>query len=66
MLIVKRKETKMAQGEFTKEEAEQMMDAVNELFKAISKTKRMNYLGHLNDVCLFLETAKKIAPNEMT
>lgn len=54
----------MAQGEFTKEEATQVLGVVNDLFEGIPKTKRMDYLGHLNDICLFLEAAKGAAPTE--
>jgi hypothetical protein len=54
----------MAQGEFTKEEAEQTAKAVNEMFDAFSRPKKMVFLGHLNDVLLFLVAAKKAAPVE--
>ena len=56
----------MAQGEFTKEEAMATEDAVNELFGAIPKSKKMNYIGHLNDIFLFINAAKEVAPNETT
>ena len=54
----------MAQGEFTKQEAQRTEEAVNELFDAIPKSRRMGYLGHLNDVLLFLSAAKKAAPDK--
>lgn len=54
----------MAQGEFTKEEAKQTEDAVTEMFNAIPKSKRLEYIGHLNDVCLFISAAAKRAPTE--
>lgn len=55
----------MAQGQFTKEEAQATIEAVDEMFKeAIPKSKKMNYIGHLNDILLFLESAKKNAPSE--
>jgi hypothetical protein len=54
----------MAQGEFTKEEAASTLLAVDEMFKGLPKTKRFGFLGHLNDICLFLEAAKKAAPEE--
>ena len=56
----------MAQGEFTKEEATFTEDAINELFGAIPKSKKMNYIGHLNDIFLFISAAKEAAPNETT
>ena len=54
----------MAQGDFTKEEATATEEAVDEMFKALPKTKQMNLLGHLNDILLFLSAAKKAAPAE--
>ena len=44
---------------FTKEEAEKALECADVLFKAIPKSKRMGYLGELNDLCLFLEDAKR-------
>jgi hypothetical protein len=52
----------MAQGEFTKEEATQTEEAVNELFEALPKSRRFDYIGHLNDILLFLAAAKQAAP----
>jgi len=52
----------MAQGDFTQEEADATADAVTELFKALPKTKQREYSGHLNDIQLFIEAAKKNAP----
>ncbi len=54
------------QGQFTKEEATQTIKAVDEIFKALSKSKQGEYLGHLNDICLFLQAAEKEAPAEQT
>jgi hypothetical protein len=54
----------MAQGQFTKEEAQQTIEAVDELFTALPKSKKGGYIGHLNDILLFLEAAKKAAPPE--
>lgn len=49
---------------FTKEEAQNALDAVNEMFEAIPKSKRLNFLGHFNDICLFVEVAKTVAPSK--
>lgn len=49
---------------FTKEEAKKTSDAVSELFDAIPKSKRMNFFGHLNDICLFIEAAGRAAPEK--
>lgn len=54
----------MAQGEFTKQEANETKKSVNELYKAIPKSRRLNYIGHLNDIFLFLEAAGRAAPDE--
>jgi len=54
----------VAQGQFTKEEAEETKKAVDELFNALPKSRRMEYLGHLNDIFLFLEAAARVAPSE--
>lgn len=56
----------MARGEFTKQEATQTEEAVEEMFEAIPKGRRFNYLGHLNDILLFVAAAKEAAPNEVT
>lgn len=54
----------MAQGEFTVGEAKETKKAVEEMFKAIPKSKRMDYLGHLNDVFLFIDAAILAIENE--
>ena len=54
----------MAQGEFTKEEAQATEDAFEEVFKALPKRKQGEYLGHANDIYLFLAACKKGCPSE--
>jgi len=49
----------MAQGEFTIEEAEQTEQAIEDMFNAIPKSKQLDYIGHLNDILLFIGAAKK-------
>lgn len=56
----------MAQGEFTREECKATKDAVEDMFKGIPKSKQTNYLGHLNDIFLFLEAALREAPETRT
>jgi hypothetical protein len=56
----------MAQGEFTKEEAQATLETVEDMFEGLPKTKRLNYIAHLNDVLLFVEAAKRAAPPEET
>jgi len=52
----------MAQGEFTKEEATIIEETFTEVFKALSKAKQRDFLGHANDIYLFLTAAKNAAP----
>ena len=54
----------MAQGEFTKEEATETEVAFKEVFMALSKPRQREFLGHANDIYLFLAAAKKAAPKE--
>ena len=54
----------MAQGQFSKQEADATVKAVDEMFNAIPKSKRMQFIGHLNDIMLFIEAAKHSAPDE--
>lgn len=54
----------MAQGDFTKQEADLVKKVAEEIYLALPKTKRREYLGHLNDVFLFIEAAKRAAPEE--
>jgi len=54
----------MAQGQFTKQEAEETKKAVEELFEALPKSKRLGYIGHLNDIFLFIGAAGRAAPDE--
>jgi len=54
----------MAQGEFTKEEAKETEDAFMEVVKALTRKKQAEFLGHANDIMLFLAAAKAAAPPE--
>lgn len=54
----------MAQGDFTKEEAESATKAFSKIFEALSKVKQVRFFGHANDVFLFLNVAKAVAPAE--
>lgn len=54
----------MAQGQFTKQEAAATREAVQEMFDAFSRPKKMEYIGHLNDVLLFISAAAAVAPDE--
>lgn len=56
----------MAQGQFTKQEAKASLEALSEMFKALPKSKQLDYIGHLNDISLFLEAAHRVAPDERT
>ena len=54
----------MAQGEFTKKEASITIEAVQEVLNALPNKMKHNLLGCFNDIFLFLEAAKKAAPEE--
>ena len=54
----------MAQGQFTKEEARETATAVTEMFNALPKGQRGQFLGHLNDIALFLSAAERATPAE--
>ncbi len=56
----------MAQGDFTKEEAAATEAAFQEVFEALSKNKQAEFLGHANDIWLFLAVAKLAAPEKKT
>ena len=57
-------ERKTTMGEFTKEGAATALITLDEMFKAIPKSKQGGYLGHLNELCLFIEAASLAAPTE--
>lgn len=52
------------QGEFTKEEAQETIEALSEITDDMTRKKKLNFAGHLNDIFLFLEAAKRAAPEE--
>jgi hypothetical protein len=52
----------MSQGDFTKLEAARSIEHVSKIFLSIHPKKRVEMIGRLNDVLLFLESAKKAAP----
>ena len=54
----------MAQGQFTKEEADETMEAIKEVAQSLSKKKKIEFFGHFNDIFLFIEAAKRAAPTE--
>ncbi len=54
----------MAQGEFTKEEAQETINAFVEIMKALSKKNQIEFFGHANDILPFLERAKRVSPDK--
>ena len=54
----------MAQGEFTKEEAKHVEETVVEIMEAMPKRKAADFVGHFNDIFLFISAAKGAAPSE--
>jgi hypothetical protein len=57
-------EADMAQGDFTKEEAKATEEAFNEVFKALPKKKQAEFIGHANDIFLFLAACQRECPSE--
>lgn len=55
---------KMTQGKFSKEEAKESTIALNEIMKAMPKLKLGEFIGHFNDIFLFLTACEKEAPSE--
>lgn len=53
---------RMAQGDLTKAEATRIKEAVDDMFNGLSKSKKIEYLGHLNDIFLFLEACIRKMP----
>lgn len=51
----------MPDTRFTEEGVTGVMDAVEDIFKALSKAKQGMYISHLNEILLFLEEARGIA-----
>ena len=54
----------MPQGDFTKQEGQRVYEILNEMFEGLPKSRRMDYLGHLNDIGLFIHAAVTNAPGE--
>ena len=56
----------MTQGKFSKEECKATQEAVEDIMKnAIPKGKSLDYIGHFNDIFLFLGACMQVAPNEV-
>ena len=51
-------------GKFDKAEILEIRKTVDDLFEGIPKSKRMGYLGHLNDIMIFLSECDKVARPE--
>lgn len=52
------------QGEFTKEEAKETIEALNEIVDDMTRKKKLTFAGPLNDIFLFLAAAGRAAPEE--
>ena len=55
----------MTQGKFSKEEADSCKEALDEIMKSMSRNKCEEFIGHFNDIFLFLSAAKAEAPSEV-
>lgn len=49
----------MAQGELTKDEIEHINDTVKEMHGLLPKGKRLETIGHLNDIYLFVSAGEQ-------
>ena len=56
---MKRKGKDMAQGEFTIEECKHARECVDEVMKAFPKNKVINFVGHFNDLFLFIDAGQR-------
>lgn len=54
----------MATNRFTKEQAQVAKEALDEMYRAFSRNKQIEFIGHLNDIALFIESAQRVAPSE--
>ena len=54
----------MTQGIASKEEAKSCREALNEIMNAMPKSKVINFVGHFNDIFLFLSATEKVLPSE--
>ena len=54
----------MTQGKASKEEADASREALDEIMKGLSKNKVPEFIGHFNDIFLFIDAAKKVLPSE--
>ncbi len=54
----------MTQGKASKEEATATKEAVEEIMKSMPKSKAREFIGHFNDIFLFLDAVERVLPNE--
>lgn len=54
----------MMQGQFTKEEADEVMKSLLEIGEGMTKKQLREFFGHFNDIALFVSAAKAVAPHE--
>lgn len=47
------------QTDFTPERAKEIREAVEDMWGGLPKSKKAGYLGHLNDILLFIGAAEK-------
>ena len=55
-----------SQTDFTLERAAEIKDTVEDMLKGIPKSRRLEYLGHLNDILLFIGAAENAMKNSGT
>jgi hypothetical protein len=62
LTLVKEQPTMSTQGKFCKEEVKHVREGYEEVLNAIPKSKKLDYVGHMNDMFLFLSAAEQAAP----
>lgn len=52
------------ENRFNKTEGRELKEALNDIMKAMPKTKVMNFVGEFNDLFLFMSAAIEAAPEK--
>lgn len=47
------------QTDFTLERAKEVREILEDMYKGLPKSRKLNYIGHLNDILLFIGAAER-------
>lgn len=47
------------QTDFTLERAKEVREIVEDMYRGLPKARKLDYIGHLNDILLFIGAAEK-------